>query len=273
MTVSYFTFIQQEIIESFSLSSLAGSPNSLLSAIETWAGHNLWLTKYICQAIVNSRCFIPSGMEAVLVEKIVQEQVIENWQNQEIAIYFNQIQEYFLTQSESDSRSLLSTYLDIWQEEKVRLNNSWETEQLIELGLVIEQENYFQVSNRIYQLIFNYDWVKQQLFALKLMNGTPLHPLQEVPTKASNQTFSFSLNTFTSLRNQRFFPRVALMSLSGLGFIVSLIFFSIFEAQFVPREFDRIRKQQEVELVILSGLNPEKVYSVNRSKQLIQPSN
>ena len=69
MTVSYFTFIQQEIIESFSLSSLASSPNSLLSEIETWAGNNLWLTKYICQAIVDCRCFIPSGMEAIVVEK------------------------------------------------------------------------------------------------------------------------------------------------------------------------------------------------------------
>ena len=175
--------------------------------------------------------------------KIVQEQVIENWQNQEIAIYFNQIQEYFLTQSESDSRSLLSTYLDIWQEEKVRLDNSWETEQLIELGLVIEQENYFQVSNRIYQLIFNYDWVNKQLFAIKLMNGTPS---QQVQTKTLNKTFSFSLNTFTSLHNQHFFQIVALMSLSGLGFIVSLIFFSIFEAQFVPEsEIKQSRFEEE----------------------------
>ncbi len=242
MIIWYFTLIQEEIIESFSLNSLAGSPNSLLSEIETWAGHNLWLTKYICQALVDSRCFIPSGMEAVLVEKIVQEQVIENWQNQEIARYFNQIEEYFLTQSESDSRGLLSTYLDIWQQEKVRLNNSWETEQLIELGLVREQENYFQVSNRIYQLIFNYDWVNQQLFAIKLMNGTPL---QEVQTKASNKTFSFSLNTLTSLHNQRFFQIVCLMSLSGLGFIVSLIFFSIFEAQFVPESEIRQSRFEE----------------------------
>lgn len=39
------------------------------------------------------------------------------------------------------------------------------------------------------------------------------------------------------------------------------------------REFDKIRKPQGVERVILSALNPEKVYSANRSKQLIQPSN
>ncbi len=121
MTISKFTLLQQEIIESFSLNSLAASPDCLLSEIETWTGNNFWLTKYICQAIADSSCFIPSGMEAVLVEKIVQEQLIEDWQNQETAIYFNQIQEYFFTQCESDSSALLLTYLDILQAEMVWL--------------------------------------------------------------------------------------------------------------------------------------------------------
>ncbi|MDJ0650640.1 MAG: hypothetical protein QNJ60_18260 [Xenococcaceae cyanobacterium MO_188.B19] len=215
---------QQEIIQFFHLESLAGSLDSLVSEIVTWAGNNLWLTKYICQAIVDYRCFIPSGMEAVLVEKIVQERVIEDWQNQEIAVHFNQIQEYFFTQSESYSRSLLLTYLDILQQGKVLLNNSRETERLIELGLVTEQENYFQISNRLYQFIFNYDWVQQQLFAIKLINKTPSHQVQ---TKASK-------NTFTALHNNPFSKIVAFMSLSGLGLIVSLIFFSIFETQFAP---------------------------------------
>ena len=222
---------QQEIIRLFHLESLVVSPDSLVSEILTWTGNNLWLTKYICQAIVDHRCFIPSGMEAVLVEKIVQERIIEDWQNQEIALHLNQIQEYFFTQSESYSRSLLLTYLDIWQQEKVVFNNGRETKQLIELGLVTDQENYCQISNRLYQFIFNYDWVKQQLFAIKLINGVPS---QQVQTKASNKTFSSSLNTFTSLPNNLFSQIVTFMSLSGLGVIVSLIFFSIFETQFAP---------------------------------------
>ncbi len=231
MTISKFTLLQQEIIESFSLNSLAASPDCLLSEIETWTGNNFWLTKYICQAIADSSCFIPSGMEAVLVEKIVQERVIKNWENHEVAIQFNLIQEYFYSQSESDSRALLLTYLEIWQLGKILLNNSRETEQLIELGLVREQENYLQVSNRIYQFIFNYDWVKEQLFAIKLINKTPSHQVQ---TKNSNKSFSLRFNTLISLQSNRLSQIVALISLSGLGFIISLIFLSIFETQFAP---------------------------------------
>ena len=231
MVISNLKSSQEEIIQFFHLDSLAGSPNSLLSEIETWTGNNLWLSKYICQIIADSKCFIPSGMEAVLVEKIVQEQVIENWQNQEIAIHFNQIQDCFSTQSESYSRALLLTYSDILHPEKVLFNNSRKIKQLMELGLVIEQENYVQVSNRLYQLIFNYDWVQQQLFAIKLINKTPSQPVQ---TQNSNKSFSFGLNSLTSLKNNRFSQIVALISLSGLGLIVSLIFFSIFETQFMP---------------------------------------
>jgi len=40
---------------------------------------------------------------------------------------------------------------------------------------------------------------------------------------------------------------------------------------FGKREFDKIRKQQEVEPAILLALNPKMVYSANSSKQLIQP--
>ena len=222
---------QQEIIQFFNLESLVSCPDSLVSEIVTWAGNNLWLTKYICQAIVDYSCFIPSGMEAVLVEKIVQERIIEDWQNKEIAVHLNQIQEYFSTQSESYSRSLLLTYLDIWQQGKVLLKNSRETQRLVELGLVTEQQNYFQVSNRLYQLIFNYDWVQEQLFAIKLINKTPS---PQVRRKTSKNTFSSSLNNFTPLHNNPFAQIVAFMSLSGLGLIVSLIFFSIFETQLAP---------------------------------------
>ena len=240
---SSLKFYPQKNIESFSLESLAASPDSLLSEIEAWTGNNLWLNKYICQVIADYNYFIPSGMEAVLVERIIHKQVIENWQNPKIASHFNQIQQYFYLQSESYSRAVLLTYSNIWQQGKVLFNNSQETEQLIELGLVTQQENYCQVSNRLYQLIFNYDWVQQQLFAIKLMNATPS---QRFPTKNSNKSFSFRLNTLASLDNNHFSQIVALISLSGLGLMVSLIFFSIFETQFMPDieiEQSRFEKQ------------------------------
>ena len=44
------------------------------------------------------------------------------------------------------------------------------------------------------------------------------------------------------------------------------------ELRLIRREFDRIRKQQEGELVILLALNPEMVCLADRNKQLSQPS-
>lgn len=215
--ISNLKFSQQEIIQSFHLENLAGSPDSLVTEILSWTGNNIVLTKYLCQTIAKAKYFIPSGMEAALVEKLVQEQIIDNWQNRSIASHFNQIQEYFLTQNESCSKALLLLYLKIWKQGSlVRINHNLETEQLMTLGLITEQENYFQVSNRIYQSIFNYDWVQQQLFAIKINKANPSKLIPKTPSKRLFLFYNTTGNAPTA-------QVIAFISLLGLGFIFPLV--------------------------------------------------
>ena len=216
--ISNLKFSQQQIIQSCHLEKLAGSYDSLVTEILSWTGNNLVLTKYICQTIADANYFIPSGMEAALVEKLVQEGVIENWQSRSIAPQLNQIQEYFCTQNESYSKALLLLYLKIWQQDAVILDHSQETEQLMTLGLIVEQDNYFQVSNRLYQSIFNDDWVQQQLFALKMMRTIPSKPIPKTPSK---RIFPFANGTLFG--NAPMAQIIAFISLLGLGLIFPLV--------------------------------------------------
>ena len=218
--ISNLTLAQQEIIQSFDLKTRAGSPDSLVTEILTWTGHNLLLTKYLCQIIADNNYFIPSGMEAALVEKSVQEGMIDNWQAQSIAPHLKQIQEYFFTQSESFSQALLLIYSQIWHQGSIILNHSQETEELIRLGLIVEEDNYFKVSNRIYQSIFNADWVQQQSFALKIMKA---NPLQRKTQTSPKKTFLFG--NLTPFDNAPIVQILTLISLLGLGIIFPLLVF------------------------------------------------
>ncbi len=173
----YPVISRKKIIQSFDLESKSGSPDSLVTEILSWTGQDALLIRYLCQIITDANYFIPSGMEAALVEKLVKERVIPHWKNHIIADSLNQIQKYFFTQDESFSKRLLQLYLKIWQEKLVTTNHSLEIQQLIALGLVIKQSNQLKVANRLYYSIFNGNWVKQQLSILeKLEKIRPPNP-------------------------------------------------------------------------------------------------
>ncbi len=217
--ISTLKFSQQKIIQSCHFETLAGSPDSLVTEILSWTGNNIVFTKCICQTIADANYFIPSGMEAALVEKLVQERVIENWQSRSIARPLNQIEEYFSNQNQSFSQNLLLLYLKIWEQGSVILNHNQETEQLMTLGLIVEQDSYFEVSNRLYQSIFDYDWVQEKLFALKIINGTPSKPIPKTPSKRI-----FLLPNGIIFRNTAITAIIAFVSVLGLGLIFSLVF-------------------------------------------------
>ena len=70
-----------------------------------------------------------------------------------LGAYLKTIQNYLLNNTICLPRTLLSLYLQILQQGEVSTNQSREKEELMNLGLVIEQENKLKVSNCIYQSI------------------------------------------------------------------------------------------------------------------------
>ncbi|MEM9272327.1 MAG: hypothetical protein AAGA80_05105, partial [Cyanobacteria bacterium P01_F01_bin.143] len=60
-------------------------------------------------------------------------------------------------------QTLLELYLRILQQGEISVNQSPEQQELINLGLVVQQENKLKIANRLYQSIFNLDWVRDQL--------------------------------------------------------------------------------------------------------------
>ncbi len=267
-TISTVTENQEDfgrkIIQSLHLDSKSAAPDSLLQEVFSWSGGNPFLTQQLCQVIADANYFIPSGMEEVLVEKLVTERVIQNGETQVLRQYLNQIPEQLLNQTESRTRSLLQLYLQICQQGEVISHQSPEEEELINLGLVIAQENHLKVANRLYQSIFNLDWVQKQLLALEIKSATQdsLHSSEENPKEKRetnikrtfplpgltftpketkvNQSYAIGLESHpgrktprpnpqssraTRRGNQRVISIAVLMSLLGLLIISALIIF------------------------------------------------
>ncbi|MDJ0691930.1 MAG: hypothetical protein QNJ41_25950 [Xenococcaceae cyanobacterium MO_188.B32] len=210
---------QQEIIKSLHLETKSASPYSLLKEVFEWTGGHPLLTRRLCQVISDADYFIPSGMEATLVEKLVQERVIYNWTNQAIGEYLKTIQEHLLNNTVCLPKMLLEMYLQILQQGEITSDRSQEKKELIKLGLIIEQENKLKVSNRIYQSIFNSDWVKQQLLALEEKSSTRANKIEKITPK--KQTISKVIQN----KNEPLTQIAALISALGLLIISPLVVF------------------------------------------------
>ena len=210
---------QQEIIESLHLETKAASPYYLLKEVFNWTGGHPLLTREICQIIAHSRHFIPEGLETRFVEKLVRDNVINNWEIQELGGYLKTIEYYLLNNTICLPQTLLKLYLQILQQAEVRSNQSQEQQELINLGLVVEQDHKLIVSNRLYQAIFNTDWVKKQLSDLekKLLNTSD----KTKKTRSKNQQISME----NRIKNEPLVQIAAFAIALGLLVISPLVIF------------------------------------------------
>ena len=163
---------QQEIVSSLNLETKAASPYALLREVFSWTGGHPLLTREICQIVSDSNYYIPENLEAMIVDKLVQDNVIHHWKTQALGGYLKTIQYYLLNNTICLPRTLLNLYLEILEQGEISADKTQEQRELIKLGLVTEQENKLKVANRIYQSIFNPVWVKKQLSAQEKKSPT-----------------------------------------------------------------------------------------------------
>lgn len=219
----------QAIIKSLHLETKAASPYYLFREICEWTGGHPLLMRQLCQIIADYNYFIPTGMEATLVTNLVQEHIIHNWETQVIGEYLKTIQSHLLNNTICLPRKLLRLYLQIVQQGVISTNSSREKEELINLGLIIEQKNQLKVANRLYQSIFNPDWVKKQLFTLEQKSLNKSHQARKILPK--NQQSA----TATPIKNEPLTQIAALIGLFGLLLIFPLVmFFNNSASQLTP---------------------------------------
>ncbi|MGJ3246998.1 MAG: AAA-like domain-containing protein [Elainellaceae cyanobacterium] len=104
-----------------------------------------------------------SIMAGYIVDELVQARILNQWECQDIPEHLSTIRDRILSWGEA-SRPILQIYQRLLQGEKILADNSREHRELYFSGLVVEDsQGMLTIRNRIYQRIFDKNWVMSRL--------------------------------------------------------------------------------------------------------------
>lgn len=143
----------------------------ILSRILAWTGGIPVLTQTICQVFAESNSNIPDGQEIKAVDRFVEGTLIKKWRESKAASSIRAIAYSLVNNPRCSSNLLLKEYQSILLSgEKDVDRSSKEQQELLLLGLIVEESDRVQISNIIYQQIFDRDFVAKQLTKTKPKN-------------------------------------------------------------------------------------------------------
>jgi hypothetical protein len=148
----------------------------ILHHILTWTNGQPFLTQKLCQLVLDTyqnllQSIVTPDQESRWIEDLVQLRIVCHWEFQDEPIHLRTIA-YRLLHNRQRVRCLLELYRQVLQSElfsssPIPVNQSREQIELLCSGLVIENQGYLRVRNRIYQNVFTLEWVNQQLANLR----------------------------------------------------------------------------------------------------------
>ncbi|GAB1544365.1 hypothetical protein NUACC21_70410 [Scytonema sp. NUACC21] len=155
------------------LAALNVNSQKMLKEILDWTGGQPFLSQKLCQLMVDfiqdakttGMSMFP-GTEAFWVERVVRERIIKQWESQDDPEHLRTIRDRILCNSQRSGR-LLGIYQQILQGVRISTDDSREQIELQLSGLVVRQQGNLLVKNRIYQEVFNQEWVEKQLMSLR----------------------------------------------------------------------------------------------------------
>ncbi|NEO57112.1 MAG: AAA family ATPase [Okeania sp. SIO3B5] len=140
------------------------NPQTILQEILNWTGGQPFLTQKLCRFIRDSKIPIPVNGEAEWIENLVQEKILTNWETQDEPEHLKTIRDRILHSTQQRNK-LLQLYQQILVEGQVMAIDSPEEKELLLSGLVVKEGRVIKVYNRIYEWVFDSNWVEMAEFA------------------------------------------------------------------------------------------------------------
>lgn len=145
------------------LQGKVSDPRGTIATILNWTGGQPFMTQRLCQLVASSETYLS---DSNLVDQLVYSRVIENWEAQDEPEHLKTIRDRLLRDQQKAGR-LLSLYQRILQQGAIVVDGSSEQTELRLSGLVVQRQGTLRVYNRIYQQVFNLDWLEQQFAKLR----------------------------------------------------------------------------------------------------------
>lgn len=171
------------------LLEVTDDPERVLKYVLSWTGGQPFLTQYLCYLVANGGK-IENGSQVVEhINKLVSDRIIRNWRDQDRQSHLQEIENWFIHCQASQTReklTSLSLYREMLQQDTVDFEPGniaqWD---LLISGLVVksvvDEKEYLQVANPIYQQVFTLDWITAKEKFLKeyiMSNQSPLDDIK-----------------------------------------------------------------------------------------------
>jgi len=147
------------------LEGKASNPRIVLKVVLDWTGGQPFLTQKLCKLISESE-YIEEGDEEKAIGELVRSHIIKNWLTQDNPEHLRTIRDRIL-RSKQGTKDLLKLYHKIRQGKEVTADDSHQKIELRLSGLVVNQNGKLKAYNRIYESVFDLDWVNNELKALQ----------------------------------------------------------------------------------------------------------
>jgi hypothetical protein len=147
------------------LSGKTSNPDAVLQEVLVWTGGQPFLTQKVCQLIQMADSSIPSGGEAEWVEDLVNHCILKNWEEQDSPEHLRLIRDRVLRHHRQGR--MLRLYRQVLQQGEIEATESPEEIDLRLSGLIVKQQNKILPHSRIYQTIFDLNWVERELANLR----------------------------------------------------------------------------------------------------------
>lgn len=145
------------------LEDVVPRPQAILAEVLKWTGGQPFLTQKLCQLICTYNNSFPEFQEKEWVKKLVQTQIIENWEAQDEPEHLKTIRDRILQSSENQTGRLLGLYQEILNNGEIIADDSPEQTQLRLTGLIVKRQGKLIIYNCIYAEIFNQKWLNKVL--------------------------------------------------------------------------------------------------------------
>lgn len=135
------------------------NPQAKLQEVLEWTGGQPFLTQKLCQ-------FILDDDQQLSVEELVRSRIIQNWQSQDDPEHLRTIRDRIFS-NKQPADLLLELYEKILRKKEIEEDNSPGQIELRLSGLVVKQNGKLRVYNRIYEFVFDNNWVNEALANLR----------------------------------------------------------------------------------------------------------
>jgi predicted ATPase/GAF domain-containing protein/tRNA A-37 threonylcarbamoyl transferase component Bud32 len=142
------------------LADKVSNPQAVLKEVLFWTNGQPFLTQKICQMIRTSGATVPEKSEKDWIENLIRTNIIEYWEAQDEPEHLRTIRDRIL-KGERPPQPMLELYQRVLEEGQVPAVDSPDEKELLLSGLLIKEQGFLKIHNRIYELIFTNSWIEQ----------------------------------------------------------------------------------------------------------------